>query len=53
MTTVNCIGNRRLEVSRREDGKYELRIMLKRRTDKYIATLVIEAAEFEKLRKIA
>jgi len=52
MVIIQCIDNRRLEVSRRKSGDYELRIMLKRssyRKDTYIATLVIRPDEIKKL----
>ena len=51
MITVACVGNRYLEMRRQEDGAYEVRIMAHRgKRELLIATLVIESAEFDKLK---
>jgi len=51
MITVACVGSRYLEIRKQEDGAYEVRIMARRgNREVLIATLVIESAEFDKVR---
>lgn len=52
MIPIQCVGRRRLEVSYcGETDSFEIKIYLGKGVfpDKYIATLMIEANEFEKL----
>ena len=49
---IKCVGRRRLEVSYNEDAnQYEIKILLELTgRDRYIATVVLEVEEYDKLR---
>ena len=47
MTTINCIGRRRLEIHLQPDKSYKIDLMLK---DTRLATLLIDREEAAKLR---
>jgi len=51
---IKCVGNRYLDITKRSDGQYEVRIMLHRgKRELRLATLVLSSEEFAKLRDIS
>ena len=50
MVKVQCVGRRRLQISKREDGNYEIKIILTG-PERLIATLVAEPKEFDKMKE--
>lgn len=51
MVVIQCIGRRRLEISRLEDGNFEIKIVLTG-PEKRLATMIAPPDEFNKLEEL-